>query len=123
MLLGENSPDPPDQVPPVAIDTNPSNSTSASLAHDSRSSPASTTGAGVNVTSMLSLTATQSSLPVVVSVRVTDPLDISVAVGVYTAVKLFADGKKDPLPPDQVAPVAIVIAPSSCTCALFAQRI
>ena len=70
-----------------------------------------------------SLTAEQVPLPVVVKVSVTLPAVISDCEGVYVGVKEVLFGRKDPLPPDQLAPVATVKAPLNEVTALFPHTV
>src|SRR5690606_25757519 len=95
---------------------------SALLAQTTLSLPALAVGAGVKFMVISSETSLQSLFPVVVKVKVTDSLAISVAVGVYVVVKLFALAKV-PFPPDHVPPSAIVTTPAKETTALFAQSV
>ena len=81
VLLGVNVPAPPDQIPPDAIVTEPFKVTNALFPQTVWSAPAFTVGAGVMVIVILSVTALQFPLPVVVNVRVTVPAAISAAVG------------------------------------------
>ena len=80
--MGVNVPNPPDQLPPVAPVTEPFKLTFELLAQTVWFAPAFAVGAGVNVIKILSETALQLPLPVVVSVNVTLPLVISPEVGV-----------------------------------------
>ena len=60
----------------------------ALLAHTLPLAPAFTVGAGVKWITLVALTALQLSLPVVVSVSVTMPAEISAGVGVYVALRV-----------------------------------
>ena len=67
--------------------------------------PASTVGVGLTVTILVSVTAAQGAIPVLVSVRVAVPLNPG--GGVQVALRVLASGEN--VPPDgvdQVAPVA-----------------
>ena len=77
---GLNVPWPVHRPPPAPV-TDPASCTAGSLAQEVSGAPASTTGAGVIMSVMASLTALQVPLPTVVRVRVTDPAAISAAVG------------------------------------------
>ena len=82
LMLGENPPVPPLQIPPVALLIEPANCTLELFAQTVRSRPASTTGAGAMVITTWSFTALQVPLFVDVSVNVTVPAAISPKVGV-----------------------------------------
>ena len=81
-MLGVNDPAPPLYTPPVAIVTLPFRTTFGLFAQRVTSAPALAVGAGVKVSTIASETAMQLLLPVVVTVSVNDPLEISAAVGV-----------------------------------------
>ena len=93
------------KVPPVVVDHNHSEAIvdepvkvmSELLAHTLVAEPASTLGASVKVTVILSVTVAHSPTPVDVKVKIIDQLAVSAAVGVYFAVKEFALSKV-PLP-------------------------
>ena len=79
---GVNVPEPPDQVAPVAIVTEPLSVISALFAQNAAPVPASTVGSGVIVIVISSVTGVQLPFPVVVSVNVTVPAAISPRLGV-----------------------------------------
>src|SRR5690606_9174939 len=114
---------PPLHTAPVATVTLPLSATLALFTQTLASAPALAVGAGVKANVMLSDTAMQLLLPVVVRVRINEPLEISVEVGVYVAFILPALGLKVPLRPLHTAPVATVKLPARVAVALFAQRL
>ena len=75
-------PFPPLQTPPVAPATVPFNAMVALFTQAELLAPAFTEGAAVKASTIWLLAARQLLFPVVVNVRVTEPLAISVAVGV-----------------------------------------
>src|SRR5690606_26403831 len=107
----------------VAPVTLPFRLTCALFAHTETAAPALTTGAGVKFNCTLSATAMQPPLPVVVNVRVTEPLETSPGVGVYCAPMFVVLGSKDPAPPLHTPPVATVNEPCNVATALFAQSV
>src|SRR6056297_1056326 len=103
--------------------TEPFNAISGLFEQSSVPIPASTVGSGVMVIVIRSVTAKQSPFPVVVKVRVTVPAAISAAVGVYVAPRVVVFGLKEPKPPDQIPPVAVVTDPFRVTAAALAQTV
>ena len=85
------------------------------------SAPALASGEGVKVTFISSVAALHKPLPVVVNKRVTCPVAISVAVGVYVAFMLVVLGSKEPIPPLHTPPVATVKLPPNWTIGAFEQ--
>src|SRR5690606_40411971 len=83
--------------------------------------PALAVGASEKSMVTVSLTGVQLPFPVVVKVKVTEPLLISDWVGVYSAFSALAEGENDPKPPLQVPPVATVTLPLSEAVGLFSQ--
>ena len=81
-LSGLNVPEPPDQIPPVAIVTEPFNNAVGAEAQTVWLIPAFAVGDVVIVTTIASETAVHVPFPVVVSVRVTAPAVLSAALGV-----------------------------------------
>ena len=85
--------------------------------------PALTTGFGVYVIFIVSDTALQVPLPVVVNIRFTNPAVISAAEGVYVAFKTELLGKNEPPPPDHAPPDAPKTEPFNVTVALFPHAV
>lgn len=109
-------------MPPVAPDTVPARVITALLRHTKLLAPALTAGAVVKARITGLDTAKQLPLPVVVRVRVTDPLAISEGVGEYVAAKLVVLGLNPPPPPLHTPPVATVTLPLRDAEALLAHN-
>ncbi len=123
LALGAKFPFPPLHEPPVAIVTEPLSCADALFAHFTWSAPAFAVGEGLKKMVTVLETGLQLPLPVLVSVSVTEPLEISPAVAVYEAVSEVLFGTKDPPPPLQIPPVAIVTEPLRLAVALFEQTV
>jgi hypothetical protein len=105
--LGLYEPAPPLQVPPAALPPTEPASVTVAMAHIDWSGPALTVAAGLNVTTIASLTAGQGppgSLDVMV--KVTDPELLSDALGVYVVLRADAFAKVPVPDVDQVEEVA-----------------
>ena len=89
--FGLNDPVPPIHEPPVAVVTDPFNTTAELLAHTFLSTPAFAVGDGVTVITKSSVTGLQVALDAV-SLKVKEPEEISPAVGVYVIFKVLALG-------------------------------
>src|SRR5690606_2093417 len=119
--FGVNCPAPPLHCPPPALAMVPLRSTCGLFAQTVWFAPALATGAGPIKMVITSFSETQFPLFVLVRVRVTCPLEISVAAGEYTAFRLVEPPVKVPSPPLHCPPAATDTEPLSATSASLAQ--